>query len=286
MSAFVRSRLRLTLIAPVLLGACLALGAGCYLGDFGGDYKYKESFSKTLPLPADGAFSLKNTNGVVRVSTWSQPEVEIKAEKSAGRESDLERLKIEVESGAREVKVDTIYPRRPFFRGKVTYDVRVPEGARLELVRTTNGNVELTGRYSDVRAGTTNGGVRVEGAEGTLEVFTTNGSIRVQDVVGRVKANTTNGGITLTLKAVKDEIRAGTTNGSITLRVEGDLNADVVARTTNGRVSTDFPITVQGAISSRRRIEGKIGAGGPQIELHTTNGSIRITNRPAGERVR
>ena len=47
-----RSKFRLTLIAPVLLGACLALSAGCYLGDFGGDYKYKESFSKTLPLPA------------------------------------------------------------------------------------------------------------------------------------------------------------------------------------------------------------------------------------------
>jgi DUF4097 and DUF4098 domain-containing protein YvlB len=271
-----KSYLRMTLIGPVLLGASLALSAGCYLGDFAGDYKYKESFSKTLPLPADGTFSLKNTNGVVRVSTWSQPEVEIKAEKSASREGDLELLKIEIDSGAREVKVDTIYPHRSFFRGKVTYDVRVPEGARLEQVQTTNGDVELTGRYSDVRAGTTNGDVRVETVEGSLVLFTTNGSIRAQDVVGRVKANTTNGGITLGLEEARDEIQAGTTNGSITLRVLGALNADLIARTTNGHVNTDFPITVQGTISSRRKIEGKIGSGGPQVELHTTNGSITI----------
>ena len=264
------------LIAAVLT-AVVFLNVGCVFGAFqDSTYRYKEEFAKTYPLAADGIFSLENTNGIVRVTTWSKPEVEITAVKSASRESDLERLEIKISADPRAVTVDTIYPRRPFLRAKVTYDVHVPEGVRLDRVRTTNGNIELTGRYSDVRAGTTNGDVRCDSVVGALDLSTTNGTIKVQDVLGRVKADTTNGGITLNIRDIKESIDASTTNGSITLRVQGDLNADLNARTTNGRVNTDFPITIQGNIGSRRRVEGRIGNGGPEIILHTTNGSIHI----------
>ena len=263
---------------PAAAGLIFFLNAACVFAAFDqASYAHKEEFSKTLPLAADGSFSLKNTNGIVRVSTWDKPEVEIKAEKSASRESVLAEVKIEVSADPGSVVVDTIYPRRPFLRAKVVYDVRVPAGVRIESVRTTNGNVELTGRFAGVKAGTTNGTVRLDKVDGELDVSTTNGSIRAQDVVGRVKARTTNGGITLGLGGVKDEIEASTTNGSITLRVQGAFNADLTARTTNGRVNTDFPITVQGTVGSRRRLEGRIGEGGPKIDLRTTNGSIHIT---------
>jgi hypothetical protein len=39
----------------------------------------------------------------------------------------------------------------------------------------------------------------------------------------------------------------------------------------------DFPVTLQNLRQSRRRIEAKIGQGGPEISLHTTNGSITIS---------
>lgn len=263
---------------PIILAAVLFLNVSCVFGAFqDSTYRFKEEFSKTYPLAPDGTFSLQNTNGIVRVTTWSKPEVEILAVKSASRESDLARLEIKITADPRAVAVDTIYPRRPFLRAKVTYEIHVPEGIKLERVRTTNGNIELTGRYSDVRAGTTNGDVRLDSVMGSLDLSTTNGSIKAQDVLGRVRADTTNGGITLGIRDIKEAIEAGTTNGSITLRIQGDLNADLTARTTNGRVNTDFPITVQGNLGSRRRVEGRIGSGGPAISLHTTNGSIHIT---------
>jgi len=265
-------------LVPALLAAILFLNVGCVFAAFqDSTYRFKEDFSKTYPLAPDGTFRLENTNGIVRVTTWSKPEVEIIAQKSASRESDLERLEIKIEADPRSVSVDTIYPRRPFLRAKVTYEIHVPEGVKLDRVRTTNGNIELTGRYSDVRAGTTNGDVRLESVVGPVDLSTTNGSIKVQDVLGRVKADTTNGGITLGLRDIRESIEAETTNGSITLQVQGDLNADLNARTTNGRVNTEFPITVQGNLGTRRRVEGRIGSGGPVISLHTTNGSIHIT---------
>ena len=54
-----------------------------------------------------------------------------------------------------------------------------------------------------------------------------------------------------------------------------DIRADLSARTTNGSVQTDFPVTVQGTFR-KNRLEGELNGGGASIELRTTNGGIRI----------
>lgn len=272
--------------SAVLAGTFLALavgfGAACdFMGDDVGDFfdgpEFTESFSKTLPLKAGDRFGLKNTNGFVRVTTWDRNEVEISAQKIASRrKEDLDLVKIEVEASGSDVRVDTIYEKFRNVRVKVNYEVKVPEGVILETIRSTNGDVELTGRFADVTAGTTNGDVRVEGGEGRIDLSTTNGTIRGRSLKGAVTADTTNGSIYLELDEVKSDIRADTTNGSVNLRLGGSVNAEFSARSTNGSITVDFPVTIQGTISSRHRVEGRIGGGGPAIELETTNGSIRV----------
>jgi hypothetical protein len=262
------------------LGISLGFGAACVIeGDWGGIFgdEYVEDFSKTLPLSAGGVFSLKNTNGTVRVSTWTRDEVEIAAKKiAARRESDLDRVKIEVGGSADAVRVDTVYERYRNLRVKVNYEVQIPEGCRVELVRTTNGDVELTGRFDEVKASSTNGDIRLENAAVRADLSTTNGTIRALDLSGEITADTTNGGIILEFRELKADVRAGTTNGSIRIRLPEEINARLSARTTNGRITTDIPITFTGTVSSRRRLEGTLGKGGPEVRLQTTNGSITI----------
>jgi DUF4097 and DUF4098 domain-containing protein YvlB len=267
--------------------AVVGLNAACFfvIADdgisFPGSQEYKEDFLKTVPLSAGGSFSLDNTNGVVRLSTWDKAEVEIRAVKTAkGDKADLDKVKIEVSASSGAVKVETIWPRGGFLRNirvSVAYEVKVPVNARLETVRTTNGDVEISGKLGDVKAGSTNGDIRVDAAAGRCELGTTNGDIRLVNAQGPVDAHTTNGGVRVEIGKVEAEITARSTNGSITLIVKGDLNAELKARTTNGRISTDVPITVQGSIGSGRRLEGKLGNGGPLIDLHTTNGGITIS---------
>lgn len=241
---------------------------------------YQEKFEKTFPLTANGSFSLKNTNGDVVISTWTKNEVEIKAVKTAKRDKeDLERVKIEVNASANSVSVDTIYDKS-FLRNirvDVQYDVKVPEGVRLERIRSTNGDVELTGRFSDADAGTTNGSVRLESASGKCSAHTTNGDVHAVNFKGPIDARTTNGDVYLDVRVLEAGITAHTTNGSITLKTAGDLNAVFKAHTTNGRIRTDVPITVEGMVSSKRTLEGKLGKGGPEIDLRTTNGSITLS---------
>ncbi|MCX6568170.1 MAG: DUF4097 family beta strand repeat-containing protein [Candidatus Aminicenantes bacterium] len=242
---------------------------------------YREDFSKTLPLKAGERFSLGNVNGGVIVSTWKEDKVEIKAVKIArDDEKDLKDVEIRVDQSAGMVSVKAIWPKyRRHFNVNVDFEIKVPEGVILDEVETVNGGVEIAGRYGRAAVGTTNGSVSVEDASGELKAYTTNGGIQVNHFEGKLQAETTNGNIRLEGLTFKDGLTAETTNGSITLAIASPdaLNADLLARTTNGHITVDFPVTLKNLTQSKHRVEAKIGQGGPEISLETTNGSIRLT---------
>jgi len=64
----------------------------------------------------------------------------------------------------------------------------------------------------------------------------------------------------------------------VSLYLPDDAKADLTATWTNGGVSySDVKLDV--TEKSRRRLEARMNGGGTPIELHTTNGGIRIRNR-------
>ena len=267
-------RVKVLVILSITL---LLLAVSCILAG----EEYKDNFSKTLPLKAGERFSLENVNGDVTVATWKDSKVEIKAVKTARRyKEDLDKVEIKVEEGAGSVSVKAVWPKFPHRANvSVEFTVMVPEGVNLDEVETVNGGVEITGRYGRASVGTTNGSVTVEDASGELKAGTTNGVVRISRFEGPVNAETTNGNIKLEGLTFKDGLSAETTNGSITIAVTAPetINADLRAGVTNGHITVDFPITLQSLHQSKRRIEGRIGQGGPEISLHTTNGSISLT---------
>ena len=264
-------------LGAVIMLSCL-IAADCDPSDWiGGGPEFKEEFHKTFPLEAAGRFSLKNTNGDIRIETWAKAEADISAEKIArGHKENLEKVSIEANGQAGSVTVDTIYPKFRNLRVSVNYTIKVPEGVRIELVRSTNGDVELVGRYGDVRAASTNGDIKLTGSAAAAELSTTNGGIHAADLTGPIDAHTTNGRITLTVSSLKGDIVAHTTNGSIMARLSGEINARLKVHTTNGSINTSLPITISNLNQSRHRLEGTIGSGGPLIEMSTTNGSVSI----------
>jgi len=239
-----------------------------------------EEFSKVLPLKSDGTFNLRNVNGSITIRTWKEAKVDIKALKTTKGDPDmLKEVRIEVEATANSVSVDTIYPRGRNIRVSVNYEVRVPEGVNLGKVKSTNGSVYITGPVGNTNASTTNGRIELDGARGTVSLSSTNGRIEGVNIRGELDADTTNGPIVLEMISFEDTIKAKTTNGSITLRVGSleKVNADFTARTVNGSISLDLPVTLKSMKKSRRSLEGQIGQGGPEISLRTVNGSIKIT---------
>jgi DUF4097 and DUF4098 domain-containing protein YvlB len=177
-------------------------------------------------------------------------------------------------------------------------------GQRIE-VRTTNSLVEIAGSDSDrvqvndsshATVNNSDGGVVVEGdgaggnaplklqvpRRSTLDVFTANGAIHVSGVAGAMRLRTSNGAI-IVQNAGAAEIHAHTSNGSIELAVPGGLNANLSARTSNGRIHVDMEVVAHRI--GANFLEGKIGSGGPEIDLQTSNGSIYLRSDSQQESV-
>ena len=164
---------------------------------------------------------------------------------------------------------------------------------------TSNGSIRLRNIRGRVEARTSNGAVDVQSVDAGVNISTSNGSVTIDNVRGSLRASTTNGAIrgTLVDSAPNDPIKLTTSNGSIDIRLQMPRNNDVTASTSNGSVtvrmppnagarltattsshesiSTDFDVQVHGMLT-KNRIEGTIGSGGPQLQLSTSNGAIRI----------
>src|SRR2546428_12573332 len=72
-----------------------------------------------------------------------------------------------------------------------------------------------------------------------------------------------------------------THNGGVRLTLPATYSAELETGTTNGRISIDFPVTVQGRID--RHLTATLGAGGPKDRAITTNGggTSRRRERPS-----
>jgi hypothetical protein len=227
-------------------------------------------FHWTGKLSADQIVEIKNLNGKIEARGDSSiDQVEVTAEKSG---PDADEVKIDVVPNGEGVTICAIYPHGSTgpceFGGKwhvdnhnkkarVDFMVRIPMNLRFAAT-SVNGSVTAENIGRVVRANSVNGSVRVSTKQ-WAELSSVNGSI---------EASMGSADWTGTLKI-------STVNGSIELRMPSELNADVRFSSVNGRLNSDFPLTMSGHFGGRR-VEGRIGNGGRELVVDTVNGSLRL----------
>ncbi len=231
-----------------------------------GDRHEGQPFHWNGRVAAGKVLEIRGINGGIRAGLAPGANAVVDAEKW-GRRNDPDQVKIDVTEDAEGVTVCARYPKRwgglSDCRGGgighndvvVEFTVQVPAGVEVRLA-TVNGAIGATGLRNRVHARTVNGAVRVDTSD-EAEVTTVNGSITARSVP--------RGG----------ELAFRTVNGSIRLELPSGTNAHVSAHTVNGSISSDFPVTIRGGWIGRR-LEGTIGRGGADLELHTVNGSIQL----------
>jgi hypothetical protein len=227
----------------------------------------QQIFEQTYPLSSGGQFVLQNVNGSVQVEGWDRDEVEVHAVKTSQNDpSDLERVKIEVESHPGEVDVHTRYPDGPGVEVAVEYVIHVPNRVLLGSI------------------GTVNGSVRVRGVEGQGELRSVNGNVEVLESSGRFNARTTNGDLHLELCRLTDgaPMTLETVNGSVVLGLPSNASADLKVRNMNGDVHSEVPVVSTAALPGLRAFRGRLGHGGGEISVRTVNGGIRLLLEPPG----
>src|SRR5258705_4190757 len=246
----VRLALRATALAVLSLAVVWAVPS----------FAISKEFNQSYPLQPGGSLELQNVNGTVDVQGWDRNEIEVHAVKTAKhKESDLERVSIEVDARPDAISIATRYPQNEGVEVAVEYTIHVPHGAKLEHVGTVNGTLRVAGVDEVDELRTVNGNIEVYGADSTVHARTTNGNVRLE--LYRVR------GVAGTL--------AETTNGSVVLAVPADSQADLEARCLNGNFLSELPVEMQSTLKPRE-MRGKLGQGGAPIKLHTINGGIRV----------
>ena len=269
----------------VTLLALTAAVAGCELGAEGHNLRISlgrqasETFEWHGRVAPGHQVEIKGVNGPVSARAADGDQVVVTAERSGFR-SDPDEVRIEVVEYEGGVTICAVYPAGaneclPGDAGrlrsrnndvKVEFDVAVPAG------------VDFIGR-------TVNGGVRAVDLGGDIEARTVNGSVTIS-TAGHARAKTVNGSIRASLGSGDwdGDTAFETVNGSVTLTLPASIEANLEARTSNGRITSELPMEVtrssrrrlEGRLSSRGRVEGQPGDGGRTLLVKTTNGSIRL----------
>lgn len=239
----------------------------------------QEDFRWRGRLAAGQQIEVKGVNGRITAAPTDGDVVDVRATKRA-KKSDPASVRIDVVEHAGGVTICAVYPTP---RGRRPNECAPGSGGR-NNVRRNDVKVDFVVEVPadiDLAARTVNGGIDVGELAGAVAAKTVNGSIRI-DAARRAAAETVNGSIVarITDARWRDDLDFETVNGGITLELPQELDADLRIRTVNGRIDSDFPMRVQGRIS-RRRLQGTIGGGGPELSLRTVNGSIRLRRLPA-----
>jgi Putative adhesin len=255
-------------LAVFVLPLAVAL-AGCDVSLGNLTARATDEWTHTYPLTAGGEVRIVNTNGRVDVEGVDGSTVEVRAERiargateSAAREL-LPRIVIKEESKPDRISLETERMSGIMIGAgfEVRYHVRAPKNA---VINVTN----------------TNGQVVVNALAGKVVAHTTNGAVKGTNLTGGVDGQSTNGSVSIDMASVGSErISLETTNGSVTLMLPEKAKATVSASVTNGGISVgsidNFDVTEK----SRRHLEGRLNGGGTEVELHTTNGGIRLRSR-------
>jgi Putative adhesin len=153
--------------------------------------------------------------------------------------------------------------------------VQVPDGAVVRLT-TSNGRVHVEGVEGPVEAHTSNGPVDVKAATGRVSLYSSNGPIHCEASDAVVAAHTTNGPIEFHGLLARGQSTFLTSNGRVSVKLPSRLAFRIDARTSNGKISSDFDVDAERR-SSRHALAGTIGHD-PKIDLkiRTTNGGVRI----------
>jgi hypothetical protein len=249
---------------------------------------------RLIPFTQGGQIRINDRNGRLVVEAWPRHEVRVqvtrvvRAGDRAKAEELMKDLQADIEVRSDRIDIQSQFPKRRETIGlwdilgrkvaalQINYYLQVPEESNLVL-ETSNGEVRVAATSGSVEARTTNGDISIENVRGNLDLLTTNGEVRLTDLAGGATAHTTNGSIVAELRKLppRGAVELGTTNGNVEASFASDLKATLMATTTNGQVSIDFPISQEGVTTSKT-IRGTIQGGGAKISLGTTNGNVEV----------
>jgi len=179
---------------------------------------------------------------------------------------------------------------------KLDVQVWVPRQSDLEI-HTKDGDVTLGPLAGRIDVNTSDGDIAALGLRGEITMASSDGDIEAGDLDGKLRLRTSDGDGSvagrfdmlavrssdgdLDVTAIKGSALVEpwsleTSDGRIGLRIPPDLKATLDARSRDGSLDVDLPVSIQGRVH-RNRLQGDLNGGGPLLTLRSSDGGIRIS---------
>ena len=168
----------------------------------------------------------------------------------------------------------------------VSGDVRISNAGRAASAKTISGNVEMTDSRVEgsLQAGTISGVVKLQKVSArSLQLSSVSGTVALEDVsCERIDAQAISGDVQFAGDFQPNGRYEFTSHsGSVRVAVSGKSGFQVEATSFSGNVTSDLPLTLEGAQNGgrRRAIRGRFGDGSAVLEVTSFSGSITIGKR-------
>lgn len=243
----------------------------------------KEVLSIPLTRPGQpGKLQLEQLAGSIRVSSYEGQEVKVTVtyardanDRSVPEtKNGMKRINAASVNIAAEENDNTVRIVNKRMNRAADFDIQVPRQFSLTLRTVNDGVIEVTG------------------VTGAFELSNTNGPITLESVGGSVSADSVNGDVKVTFTGVEvgAPMAFSSLNGDLDVQFPASLRANVMARTDQGDIYTDFDLKMgDSEMDSPQRsasgiykvktdpwVRGTIGGGGPEMMFKTYNGDISI----------
>jgi DUF4097 and DUF4098 domain-containing protein YvlB len=152
-------------------------------------------------------------------------------------------------------------------------------GIRVEGIRgpvdckADSGGIRIRDAKAAVHAEADSGGLHLDNIAGDVFARADSGGIEAMDVAGAIDARADSGSIRLS-QTEPASIRAKADSGGVKLRLAPRADYDVSVEAGSGSISVP-EMTVRSGFSAHH-LEGKVGKGGPLVQIRVDSGSVTV----------
>jgi DUF4097 and DUF4098 domain-containing protein YvlB len=234
-------------------------------------------FNEDYYVEENTILSVSTVNGQIEIIGWDEDYISFNAVKKSnfGRD-ELDLVKIDVNQDEGEIDIEAYYIGDRASQPSVDMNIKIPSFVFVDMVSSSNGAIDIFNVKGDLKASTSNGGIFINGVEGYVTASTSNGRIEIEDTDGVYDLTSSNLGINAEVYYFLEDIEISTSNGAIELYINPSLNANLDIRTSNGFITVDDDLDLIISLSEDKHKTGQLGFGGNNIDIHTSNGNIRI----------
>jgi hypothetical protein len=145
-------------------------------------------------------------------------------------------------------------------------------------VKSVSGEIVLDGVCGEISAETVSGAVESRALVGDLSFTSMAGELTVADgTPRRLRANTVSGRITADLVLTPTgHITLNSVSGPVVVRLPGDVDTDVVLRSSAGSIETAFDGLSHNGRPGARSVSGRLGGGMASLAVTTVSGDVTL----------